>query len=353
MRPRQSRPPTRSCRGGRLERVAGDQGRRQSGEERGLDEQDQHGLRADADVVRRTGARGAEKEARRVPGDAGGLATWKSFGPATTAFLDDQGVAPGPTRANAAPAARRTSNQGGDAVEVVWKVYEDGSQGARQSAAEESATEEAGFPRRTSRRRICPITGPAPAAAKKRGLFSKGRAAQPKPVVDESRPSPRRRRYSADDACSAPAPGAGAGTRRGAACSRHSWAPRSWRRASRNSRRRPARPEPPTRRTPRTRPPTRRKSVYATTTRLREGPRGPFWDGPWTSSKARALVARDDAAAVALTEAQEDALRKVFNRVDISGDGHISVIEAIKRSAARGVRRPSRPTSRGCWASTT
>ena len=35
-------------------------------------------------------------------------------------------------------------NQGGDAVEVVWKVYEDGSQGARQSATEESATEEAG-----------------------------------------------------------------------------------------------------------------------------------------------------------------------------------------------------------------
>ena len=43
-----------------------------------------------------------------------------------------------------------------------------------------------------------------------------------------------------------------------------------------------------------------------------------------------------DVAEVALTEAQEDALRKVFNRVDISGDGHISVIEAIK--ALRGAR---------------
>ena len=44
----------------------------------------------------------------------------------------------------------------------------------------------------------------------------------------------------------------------------------------------------------------------------------------------------EDVAEVALTEAQEDALRKVFNRVDISGDGHISVIEAIK--ALRGAR---------------
>ena len=52
---------------------------------------------------------------------------------------------------------------------------------------------------------------------------------------------------------------------------------------------------------------------------------------------AGALVAHeDDTAEVALTEAQEDALRKVFNRVDISGDGHISVIEAIK--ALRGAR---------------
>ena len=44
----------------------------------------------------------------------------------------------------------------------------------------------------------------------------------------------------------------------------------------------------------------------------------------------------EDVAEVALTEAQEDALRKVFNRVDISGDGHISMIEAIK--ALRGAR---------------
>ncbi|CAH0369126.1 unnamed protein product, partial [Pelagomonas calceolata] len=52
--------------------------------------------------------------------------------------------------------------------------------------------------------------------------------------------------------------------------------------------------------------------------------------------RPRAHCAQDDTAEVALTEAQEDALRKVFNRVDISGDGHISVIEAIK--ALRGAR---------------
>ena len=36
------------------------------------------------------------------------LANWKSFGPVTTAFLDDQGVAPGPTATAPAPAARAT-----------------------------------------------------------------------------------------------------------------------------------------------------------------------------------------------------------------------------------------------------
>jgi len=52
---------------------------------------------------------------------------------------------------------------------------------------------------------------------------------------------------------------------------------------------------------------------------------------------AGALVARDDdTAEVVLTEEQEDALRKIFNRVDASGDGYISVIEAIK--ALRGAR---------------
>ena len=67
-------------------------------------------------------------------------------------------------------------------------------------------------------------------------------------------------------------------------------------------------------------------------------------DRPWTSSRRE----HRDAAEVALTEEQEDG--RGFNRVDVSGDGHISVIEAIRRRGAR-VRRPSRPTSRDCWAS--
>ena len=53
-------------------------------------------------------------------------------------------------------------------------------------------------------------------------------------------------------------------------------------------------------------------------------------------ASTEALVARDDVAEVALTETQEDALRKIFNRVDVSGDGYVSVIEAIK--ALRGAR---------------
>ena len=63
--------------------------------------------------------------------------------------------------------------------------------------------------------------------------------------------------------------------------------------------------------------------------KMAEGPR-PFRNPlcTWTPGMATFEVA--------LTEAQEDALRKVFNRVDISGDGHISVIEAIK--ALRGAR---------------
>ena len=69
-----------------------------------------------------------------------------------------------------------------------------------------------------------------------------------------------------------------------------------------------------------------------------ESPRSSLWGRTLNIFRgAGALVAReDDTAEVALTEAQEDALRKVFNRVDISGDGHISVIEAIK--ALRGAR---------------
>ena len=53
--------------------------------------------------------------AAAYPATPEALANWKSFGPVTTAFLDDQGVAPGPTAR-----ARGTGNQGADAIEVVW-----------------------------------------------------------------------------------------------------------------------------------------------------------------------------------------------------------------------------------------
>ena len=50
---------------------------------------------------------------------------------------------------------------------------------------------------------------------------------------------------------------------------------------------------------------------------------------------AGALAKGEDAA---LTEEQEDALAKMFNRMDVSGDGNISVQEAIKAlSGARSV----------------
>ena len=38
----------------------------------------------------------------------------------------------------------------------------------------------------------------------------------------------------------------------------------------------------------------------------------------------------DDSGDAALTEEQEDVLAKMFNRMDVSGDGNISVQEAIK-----------------------
>ena len=56
-----------------------------------------------------------KKKHGAYPATPEALATWKSFGPVTTAFLDDQGVAPGPTAR-----ARGTGNQGADAIEVVW-----------------------------------------------------------------------------------------------------------------------------------------------------------------------------------------------------------------------------------------
>ena len=46
-----------------------------------------------------------------------------------------------------------------------------------------------------------------------------------------------------------------------------------------------------------------------------------------SSCGATAFATGDDAA---LTEEQEDAIAKLFNRMDVSGDGNISVQEAIK-----------------------
>ena len=51
---------------------------------------------------------------------------------------------------------------------------------------------------------------------------------------------------------------------------------------------------------------------------------------------AGALAKGEDAA---LTEEQEDALVKMFNRMDVSGDGTISVQEAIK--SLSGARSPT------------
>jgi hypothetical protein len=51
---------------------------------------------------------------------------------------------------------------------------------------------------------------------------------------------------------------------------------------------------------------------------------------------ATAFATGDDAA---LTEEQEDAIAKLFNRMDVSGDGTISVQEAIK--ALSGARSPT------------
>lgn len=207
--------------------------------------------------------------------------------------------------------ARRTSNQGGDAVEVVWKVYEDGSQqGARQSATEESATEEAGEAGR--------------AQADDRRAGPRARRGQ------EARPVLQRAGRSAQTRCRrepAPAP-----ARRGLfaslvgakklAARKPQFAPASGEADG------AADPEEPT-----------NEAADPEEINL-------CYDDSAQGSSARTFLGRtldifrgastEDVAEVALTEAQEDALRKVFNRVDISGDGHISVIEAIK--ALRGAR---------------
>ena len=49
-----------------------------------------------------------KKKHGAYPATPEALANWKSFGPVTTAFLDDQGVAPGPVRARATTAGTRS-----------------------------------------------------------------------------------------------------------------------------------------------------------------------------------------------------------------------------------------------------
>ena len=53
-----------------------------------------------------------KKKHGAYPATPEALATWKSFGPVTTAFLDDQGVAPGPVRARATTAGTRSKWHG-------------------------------------------------------------------------------------------------------------------------------------------------------------------------------------------------------------------------------------------------
>ncbi len=150
------------------------------------------------------------------------------------------------------------------------------------------------------------------AAAKKRGLVSKGRAAQPKPVVDESQPAPAPARRGLFASL--------VGAKKLAA-RKPQFAPASGEAGA-------ADPEDPA-----------DEAADLEEISL-------CYDDSAQGSSARTFLGRtldifrgastEDVAEVALTEAQEDALRKVFNRVDISGDGHISVIEAIK--ALRGAR---------------
>merc|ERR1719326_1377162 len=346
-----------------------------------------------------------KKKHGKYPATPEALATWKSFGPVTTAFLDDQGVAPGPTAA--APARAASSGQARGVAKAMTKsspapaakkrgLFSKGTQpkpvgkrraapaalettaaasapapakgwlasitGGKRPAAQQArgadATEtKAGEhverkpigqdskpveqptdkrakapakapPKKAPPKKQAkpaarkPTTGapaPAPAAAKKRGLFSKGRAAQPKPVVDESQPAP------------APAP-----ARRGLfaslvgakklAARKPQFAPASGEAGA-------ADPEDPADEAadPEEINLCYDDSAQGSSARTFLGRTLDIFQG------AGALVAReDDTAEVALTEAQEDALRKVFNRVDVSGDGHISVIEAIK--ALRGAR---------------
>ena len=245
-------------------------------------------------------ARGAlRKKHGAYPATPEALANWKSFGPVTTAFLDDQGVATGPAAAAPAPAARATkagtrSKWYGKSTKTAAKAPVKAPP-KKQSAAKPAARK--------------PTTGapaPAPAAAKKRGLFSKGRAAQPKPVVDESQPAPA----PAARPTTAPAPAPPATARK------PQFAPASGEAGG------AADPEEPA-----------DEAADPEEINL-------CYDDSAQGGSARTFLGRtldifrgastEAVAEVALTETQEDALRKIFNRVDVSGDGYVSVIEAIK-----------------------
>ena len=361
-----------------------------------------------------------KKKHGAYPATPEALANWKSFGPVTTAFLDDQGVAPGPTAAAPAraassgqargvakamtesspapapkkrglfskgtqpkpvgkrrptpaaapapatvPAARETTAaasapapakgwlasitggkrpaaqqaRGADATETKADEHVERKPIGQDSKPVEQPTDKrAKAPARAPPKKAPPkkqakpaarnpttaAPAPAPAAAKKRGLFSKGRAAQPKPVVDESQPAPAPAARPTTAPVPAPAP---APARRGLFASLVG--------AKKLAARKPqfADPEEPTNEAadPEEINLCYDDSAQGDSTRSFLGRTLDIFRG------TGALVAReDDTAEVALTEAQEDALRKVFNRVDISGDGHISVIEAIK--ALRGAR---------------
>ena len=267
-----------------------------------------------------------KKKHGAYPATPEALANWKSFGPVTTAFLDDQGVAPEPTAAAPAPAARATK------AGTRSKWYGKSTKTAANKAPAKAPPKKAPPKKQAKPAARKPTTGapaPAPAAAKKRGLFSKGRAAQPKPVVDESQPAPAPAARPTTAPAPAPAP---APARRGLfaslvgakklAARKPQFAPASGEADG------AADPEEPT-----------NEAADPEEINL-------CYDDSAQGSSARTFLGRtldifrgastEDVAEVALTEAQEDALRKVFNRVDISGDGHISVIEAIK--ALRGAR---------------
>mgnify|MGYP001277830349 CR=1 FL=1 len=146
-----------------------------------------------------------KKKHGAYPATPEALANWKSFGPVTTAFLDDQGVAPGPTAAAPAPAARAT--KAGTRSKWYGKSTKTAAKAPAKAPPKKAPPKKQAKP--AARKPTTGAPAPAPAAAKKRGLFSKGRAAQPKPVVDESQPAPAPAARPTTAPAPAPAPARG------------------------------------------------------------------------------------------------------------------------------------------------